>query len=413
MIAAESVDMKIAYLINQYPKTSHTFIRREIAALEIIGVTVYRVAIRGREEALVDDLDLRERELTHYILDGGILRIIVAVVVLATRRPGRFGLALLEALKLTFKSDRPKVFHLVYLAEACALGRYCGRHDIRHVHAHFGTNPAEVALLAHVLVDVTFSFTVHGPDEFDSPEYLGLREKIAKASFVAAISFYTRSQLLRWANRCDWSKVHVIRCGLEKSYFSNVGAASRSQNRFVSVARLSGQKGQLILLQAVKLLVEDGWSIQLVLAGDGELRPEIENSIDQLGLRSHVVVTGWLSNEAVRTEIERSRALILSSFAEGLPVVLMEAMAMGRPVLTTSVAGITELVRDGKEGWVYPPSSAVAIASAMRECMLATPERIDQLGEQAKRRCAELHLIDDSAAKLSALFTASLAEIQA
>jgi len=405
--------MKIAYLINQYPKTSHTFIRREIAALEIIGVTVYRVAIRGREDALVDDLDLRERELTDYILDGGIFRIIVAVVVMAVRYPGRFGSALFEALKLMRKTDRPKVFHLVYLAEACALALYCGQHDIRHVHAHFGTNPAEVALLAHILGDVTFSFTVHGPDEFDCPQYLGIREKIERASFVAAISYYTRSQLLRWANPGDWSKVHVIRCGLEKSYFLQVGAASKSPDRFVSVARLSGQKGQLILLQAVKLLVEEGSSIQLVLAGDGELRPEIESSIDQLGLRSHVVVTGWLSNQAVRTEIEKSRALILSSFAEGLPVVLMEAMAMGRPVLTTSVAGITELVRNGHEGWVYPPSSAEAIASAMRECMLAPPERIDQLGEQAKRRCAELHLIDDSAAKLSALFKASIAEIQA
>ena len=405
--------MKIAYLINQYPKTSHTFIRREIAALEIVGVKVHRIAIRGQKETLVDDLDLREREETHYILDGGLMRMMVALVVLAARSPGRFGSACLKALKLMSKTDRPKVFHLVYLAEACALARYCGQHDIRHVHAHFGTNPAEVALLAHILGNMSFSFTVHGPDEFDCPEYLGIREKIESASFVAAISFYTRSQLLRWANQRDWSKVHVIRCGLDKGYFANVGAASKSPDRFVSVARLSGQKGQLILLQAVKLLVEEGSAIQLVLAGDGELRSEVEESIDRLGIRSHVVVTGWLSNEAVRTEIEKSRALVLSSFAEGLPVVLMEAMAMGRPVLTTSVAGITELVRDGQEGWVYPPSSAVAIASAMRECMLATPERIDQLGEQAKRRCAEQHLIDDSAAKLSALFSASVAEIRA
>jgi colanic acid/amylovoran biosynthesis glycosyltransferase len=404
--------MKIAYLINQYPKTSHTFIRREIAALEIIGVTVHRVAIRGRDDVLVDDQDLRERELTHYILDGGILGIVAAVFVFATRCPRRFGSALLEALRLTSKTNRPKIFHLIYFAEACALARYCGRHDIHHVHAHFGTNPAEVALLAHIVGNLTFSFTVHGPDEFDCPQYLGIQEKIEKASFVAAISYYTRSQLLRWANPRDWDKVHVIRCGLEKNYFLEVGAASKIQDRFVSVARLSGQKGQLILLQAVKLLVEDGLSIQLVLAGDGELRPEIENSIDRLGLRSHVLITGWLSNQAVRTEIEKSRALILSSFAEGLPVVLMEAMAMGRPVLTTSVAGITELVRDGQEGWVYPPSSAEAIASAIRDCMEATPERIDQLGQQAKRRCAEQHLIDDSAMKLSALFTTSLAGIE-
>jgi colanic acid/amylovoran biosynthesis glycosyltransferase len=173
------------------------------------------------------------------------------------------------------------------------------------------------------------------------------------------------------------------------------------------VARLSEQKGQLVLLQAVRLLVEEGLPVQLALVGDGELRSEVEAAIDALELRAHVVVTGWLSNQAVRAEIESSRALVLSSFAEGLPIVLMEAMAMGRPVLTTSVAGITELVRDGREGWVYPPGSAEAIALAMRECMKTTPEGIDQIGERAKRRCAELHLVDDSALKLRDLFSAN------
>jgi glycosyltransferase involved in cell wall biosynthesis len=326
------------------------------------------------------------------------------VLLTAITRPRRFLKAMTETIRFTQKSDRPRWYHLIYLAEACTVARYCERHEIPHVHAHFGTNPAEVAMLASMVGNLTFSFTVHGPDEFDCPEYLGMRQKIRYASFVAAISSYTRSQLLRWADQSDWPKVQVIRCGLEKRYFSDVRAASLSQNRFVSVARLSRQKGQLILLQAVALLAGEGCQFEMVLVGDGELRNDIERSIDTLGIRSNIVITGWLSSEQVRTEIENSKALVLSSFAEGLPVVLMEAMAMGRPVLTSSVAGIPELVRDGCEGWVYPPSSVEAMASALRECLLASPETIDRLGKQAKSRCAEFHMIDDSAAKLCALF---------
>ncbi|SHJ85544.1 Glycosyltransferase involved in cell wall bisynthesis [Bradyrhizobium lablabi] len=395
--------MKIAYLINQYPKVSHTFIRREISALEGLGISIDRVAIRGWKEPLVDDLDLHERTLTFYILGIGFAKIAKDVLTLAISRPLRFFRALSEAIRFAQKTDRPRFYHLIYLAEACTLARYCEQHTINHVHAHFGTNPAEVATLASIVGNLTYSFTVHGPDEFDCPEFLGLRKKIQYARFVAAISFYTKSQLLRWADQSDWSKVHVIRCGLETRYFSEVRAASLNQNRFVSVGRLSRQKGQLILLQAVALLVKEGRPIQLVLAGDGELRDEIEHSIDRLNLRSNVVVTGWVSNDSVRKEIEHSRALVLSSFAEGLPVVLMEAMAMARPVLTSSVAGIPELVRNGQEGWVYPPSSVEETASALRECLMASSETIDQLGQQAKSRCAEFHIIDKSAANLAAL----------
>jgi colanic acid/amylovoran biosynthesis glycosyltransferase len=396
--------MKIAYLINQYPKVSHTFIRREINALEALGLSVRRIAIRGWTEQLVDDLDIRERAVTHYILKTSLIKFVIDVLVIGVTRPIRFFRAMSEALMLARKSDRPRFYHLIYLVEACVVTRYCEDNAIHHIHAHFGTNPAEVALLAHIIGSLTFSFTVHGPDEFDCPEFLGLGSKIRAASFVAAISYYTRSQLMRWADHRDWSKIHVIRCGLDDRYFSNTRTPSQNENRFVSVARLSRQKGQLVLLQAISLLVNEGQSINLVLVGDGELRDDIERSIDLLGIRSNVVITGWLSNDAVRTEIENSRALVLSSFAEGLPVVLMEAMAMGRPVLTSSVAGITELVRSGSEGWVYPPSSVEAIASALRECLAAPPETIDEIGQRAKLRCAEFHMIDKSAACLLGLF---------
>src|ERR1700736_4088733 len=189
----------IAYLITQYPKVSHTFIRREITALERQGIEVVRIALRGwDDDAVIDPDDLRERARTMYVLQGGMFRLAYATVAVAVRRPGRFARSLWLALRFTRRSDRPAVWHFAYLAEACRLLPWLSAAHVQHIHAHFGTNSTEVALFAHLLSGLGYSFTVHGPDEFDKPEFIRLPEKIRRARFVVAISSFTRSQLFRW-----------------------------------------------------------------------------------------------------------------------------------------------------------------------------------------------------------------------
>lgn len=395
--------MKIAYLINQYPKVSHSFIRREILALERQGFEVERFALRGWADQLVDAEDLREREKTRYLLRDGAPALVKAMLSELVRAPGSFLGAAKLALRMARRADRPLPLHLIYLAEACRMVGWMRESGVRHLHAHFGTNPAEVAMLARELGGPAYSFTVHGPEEFDKPEFLHIKEKIARSAFVVAISSFGRSQLFRWIPYTDWPKVEIVHCGLEPAFHAGPAVPPPVAPRLVCVGRLCEQKGQLLLVRAVAQLVARGVAVELVLAGDGEMRSEIETLIARHQLHNVVRITGWISSDQVREEILASRALALPSFAEGLPVVVMESMALRRPVLTTYVAGIPELVHDGENGWLIPAGDVDAVAAGL-ERVLATPlDQIAIMGERAHLRAVERHSIDTEAAKLAVL----------
>lgn len=403
--------MKVAYLINQYPKVSHTFIRREIAALERIGVSVERIALRGWDADVADAEDAAERERTRYVLRGGVAGLVAGGLAAAIRQPLRMARALGMAWRMSRRSERPFPWHVIYVFEAARLVRWMAGAQARHVHAHFGTNSAEVAMLAHVLGDVTYSFTAHGPEEFDKPEALGLSTKVSLAAFVVAISSFGRSQLCRWVPGAHWNKVEVVHCGLEADFFERPDALRGTRvPRLVCVGRLCEQKGQLLLVSAAAALARQGVEFELVLAGDGEMRPDIEAAIAASGLGDRVHITGWISSARVKSELLAARALVLPSFAEGLPVVIMEAMALGRPVISTFIAGIPELVRDGKEGWLIPAGDVDALAQAMRECLETGDERLLEIGRAGHARVLERHQVDTEAARLKRLFADAIGE---
>ena len=404
MNPSSSPKLRVAYLVNQYPKVSHSFIRREILALEQQGVSILRIAVRGWSEPLADPLDKVERTRTRYLLHSGIPRLLGAVVRITLTRPTRIWNAFRLMLSMWRRSDRSPLPHLAYLAEACELVGWLAQERISHLHAHFGTNPAEVAMLAHELGGPTYSFTVHGPEEFDKPEALGLGEKGHRADFVIAISSFGRSQLYRWLKMADWPKVKVVHCGLEQTFHEGSPEETSTAARLVCVGRLCEQKGQLLLIQAAHHLVSLGQTFELVLAGDGEMRGEIEALVDHLDLRNTVRITGWIGSEQVRAELLAARALVLPSFAEGLPVVIMESMALRRPVITTFIAGIPELVRDVENGWLVPAGDVDRLAAAMKDCLSASAQELERRGAAAQKRVLARHDVAIEAAKLAALF---------
>jgi len=401
----EGLGVKVAYFINQYPKVSHSFIRREILALERQGLAIDRIALRGWDAAVPDADDARERERTHYLLRRGALGLVVPTLRIALGGPRRFIRALRLAVRMSrLAPSRPLAFHLVYLAEACALTVLCRRLGSRHVHAHFGTNSTEVVMLARALGGAGYSFTVHGPEEF--MEAMGLEEKIRRAEFAVAISSYGRGQLYLRSPVEDWPKIHVVHCGLERDFHEVVPIPVPDVPRLVCVGRLCEAKGQLLLVQACGLLAAKQIPFELVLAGDGPIRDRIEQSIDACSLRGQVRITGWLSGSQVRDEILAARALVLPSFAEGLPVVLMEAMALRRPVLTTFIAGIPELVVHGQNGWLFPAGSIEMLEAALAECLSAPRELLQAYGDAGHRRVTQRHDIDIEARKLAQRFAA-------
>ena len=394
----------VAYLVNQYPKVSHSFIRREILALEAQGIQVERIALRGWDADVVDTQDHQEREKTRYLLQGSKIGLLLDTIKVALVHPKHFFSALRLAIKMGFRADRPLPLHLIYLAEACRAFLWLKNSGAQHFHAHFGTNSTEVVMLTHALGGPNYSFTVHGPEEFDKPEFLGLPEKIRRSAFVVAISSFGRSQLFRLVDFAQWSKIQVVHCGLEKSFHAITPRPIPSEPRLVCVGRLCEQKGQLLLVEAAYQLAKKGIAFQLVLAGDGEMRAEIEALISRYQLTSNIRITGWISSDQVREEILASRALVLPSFAEGLPVVIMEAMALHRPVLSTYVAGIPELVIPGENGLLFPAGSVDALAETMEHFLAYSDDVLQNMGVAAYQRVIQRHDIDTEAARLAELF---------
>jgi len=398
--------LHIAYILNSYPQPSHSFIRREIRALEAQGHNVTRLAMRAGDAPLVDTQDIEEAAATHYVLRAGAMALLRATVLNLSLNPIRFASAMALAWRCGRRSEAGVFKHLIYLGEAAYTAKVCEAGDIIHTHAHFGTNATAVAMLCHALGGPQYSFTVHGPEEYDAPRVLSLGEKIARSKFTVAITSYGRSQLSRWATPADWDKIKVVHCGVDTSHFPAPVPMPAGSARFVAIGRFVEQKGQLLALEAMAELVKSQKDAHLTLIGDGEMRAQIEARIDALNLTNHITLTGWVDEARILAELQNAHALLMPSFAEGLPMVIMEAMAAGRVVIATYIAGIPELVQDGKTGWLVPAGDAHALSTAMADLAQTPSEVLADMADAARTRVLARHDVQTEAAKLAGFIAA-------
>ena len=397
--------MTVAYVLNTYPQPSHSFIRREVRALEAAGLPILRLAMRRPSVPLVDPLDHEEEAQTEYVLEKGALALGTGVLSRLFKSPGAWWSGLCLAMRAGKRHPMGRLRHLIYFAEACYIANRCDVADIHHIHSHFGTNSASVAMLTHRVGGPSYSFTVHGPEEFDAPAALSLGDKMANAAFTVAISRFGRSQLCRWVDHAHWPRLKVVHCGIDPAKFPTPDAITDGPPRLVSIGRFSEQKGQLVLVEAMAQIVERHPEAELSLVGDGDMRPHIEAAIRSHGLERNVTLTGWLSEEEVRGELTRAQALVMPSFAEGLPMVIMEAMAAGRPVIATYIAGIPELVQPGKTGWLVPAGDAGALARAVDDLARCEASSLTQMGKAGRARALDRHDVGKEAAKLATYFS--------
>jgi glycosyltransferase involved in cell wall biosynthesis len=398
----------IAYLTNVYARSSDLYIRGEVAHLRALGFTVHTFSIRRPHlRELVSDEVRREYAGTEFVLDAGVIRLILAWFRTMVRSPRRALAAVRLAMQIGWPGLKGRLWPLAYLIEAAYLAERLRSKGVEHLHNHIGEGSASVAMLTSLLADVPFSMEIHGPSEFDRPTELALGAKIHRAAFTVAVSDFTRSQLYRWSSHADWPKIHVVHCGLEGTFLDGGVTAIPNVPRFIYVGRLTEQKGPLLLVEAVRRLVADGLTVEVVMIGDGPLRRPIEELVGQLGLQEHVRLAGLQGSAAVREEIKGARAMVLPSFAEGLPRVLVEALALGRPVISTYVAGIPELVVPGVCGWLVPAGSVETLVEAMREVLLAPIAELERLGRAGAALAAERHSAATETAKLAALILQS------
>jgi len=353
--------MRIAYLTGEHPRATDTFIQREVAGLRALGVDVQTFSVRRPGiEQLVGEEQKAEFDRTTYLLPPNLLQLIGSHLKLL--RNGRYW----RSLKLAWKTRQPGLrgllYQLFYFLEAGILARQLQIRQIQHLHNHLATSSGTVAMLAAELGNFTFSFTLHGPYIFFEPYQWHLSEKIDRALFICCISHYCRSQGMVFASIEAWNRMHIIHCGIDPALFKPVSHQSTG-NRLLYVGRLAAVKGLPILLESLAKLVSSYPDLELTVVGDGSDRELLEALTDSLNLRSHVKFVGYQSQTEVRHHLQQTDIFVMASFAEGVPVVLMEAMAAGVPVVATQIAGVSELVEHGINGYLVPAGDVETLAN--------------------------------------------------
>jgi glycosyltransferase involved in cell wall biosynthesis len=366
---------RVAYICSLYPAVSHTFVQREIDALRDGGAEIATFSIHeAGAEHLLAAADREAFRTTHAILPVTALRLIATHLSLVLRAPRAYLSTLALALRLAPDLARGTIWQAFYFAEAVLLWRECSRRDIRHIHAHMGNVAADTAMLAAHLGGLveprrgwSWSLTLHGPDELFDVRHFRLTEKVLRAAFVVCISEYTRSQLMAICPVETWKKLHVVHAGIPVDDFTARGKKpAEDRPRVLFVGRLVPQKGHAVLLDAVALLRARGIETELLLAGEGPTRGQLEARAALLGVAEQTCFLGAVGQEEIRELYEEASVFCLPSFAEGLPTVLMEAMALELPVVSTRINGVPELVRDRETGLLVTPGRADELADAIQ-----------------------------------------------
>ncbi|MCA0995290.1 glycosyltransferase [Alloyangia pacifica] len=393
---------KLAYLTGEYPRASDTFIQREVAALRAMGHEVLTCSIRTTgAEHLVGPEQRAEHAQTFKVLDAcrTPLRLLRAHA-RWLRSPARYLRALALAWRTAPKGLKGRAYNLIYFAEAGVLADHLAAAGVQHLHNHIAKASCTVAMLASELSGIPYSFTIHGPDIFFEPHHWRIDEKTRRARFVACISAYCRAQLMCFADAADWPKLQIVHCGIDPERYA---PAAQSGQSLLFVGRLAGVKGVPVLLRALADLVPRHPDLRLRLIGDGPERAALERKAAELGLEGRVEFLGYRSQAEVAEALSAADIFVLPSFAEGVPVVLMEAMAAQLPVVTTRIAGVPELVEHGASGLLVPPGEAGALAAAL-DSLLSDPDAHRRMGAAGRAKVVAEFDIETEAAKLSALF---------
>jgi len=378
---------------------------REIRTLRALGFDVRVVSILrpDRDPGQLSPEEAEESRLTFSVLGSGASRILSAHLRTLLRHPLAYVATLAYAIRMGGRDMGRAFSHVLYFAEAVVAGDHLARAGVTHFHTHFSSTPA---LIAARLFRLHFSLTIHGPDEFNDVLGFHMAEKVARGSFVAAISRFAASQIMRASAPRDWAKVHVLPLGVDPQAFAPQPRADRSAGepfRIVSVGRLAPAKAYHLLIAAVARLVEKSRKVELTIVGDGPERRSLEEAVSQRKLDDIVRLAGPCNHDHVIDFYARADAFALASFAEGVPVVLMEAMAMEIPCVATWINGVPELIRNGIDGLLVPPADEEALADAL-EKLIDDPALGARLGASGRRRVLDLYNLERNSARLGDTF---------
>lgn len=381
----------IGYLCSEYPAISHTFIFREIESLRKAGMTVHTASIRKPSNLQVmTSAEQAEAAGTLMVLSTPLPLMLGAHLHCLKKNPAGYLRMAATSLKLLFSGPKSPIKAVAYFAEAAILLQWIHRHGITHIHEHFANPTAIVAILMKSYGGVSYSISVHGPDIFYTVDSAMLAEKIRHAAFVRCISHYCRSQIMRISEPQTWHKHHIVRCGVDPDQYTPRPEPHNSVPSILCVGRLVPAKGQYILLEACALLKKEGLRFQLTIIGEGPDKLILEKAAASGNMNGSVTFTGALGQDKVRDYYDRADLFVLASFAEGVPVVLMEAMAKEIPVISTRITGIPELIEHEKEGLLATPGDEKDLACQIRK-LLNNPQQRRDLGVSGRKKVMTLY----------------------
>lgn len=401
--------MRIAYLTGEYPRATDTFIQREVAVLRENGVDLHSFSVRRTgDEHIVGPEQKAERDRTFYILPVNPIALLVAHLTLIFSSPGNY----LRALSLAWSTRQHgllgTLYQLFYFAEAGILAKQIKVKQIQHLHNHFADSSCTVSMLAAELGGFSFSFTMHGPYIFFEPHRWRIDEKIKRALFTCCISHYCRSQGMIFAPFDKWDQLHIIHCGVDPALF-NLVSHDEPGKQLLYAGRLATVKGLPILFESLAALKPSHPDILLTVVGDGPDRSKLEHMTTQLGLDENVKFVGYQSQADVRKHMQQTHVFVLPSFAEGVPVSLMEAMAAGIPVVTTQIAGVSELVEEGISGYLVPPGDVISLTDRIKTLLIDNQLRA-RLGAAGRAKVEKDFNIHHEVGRLHRVITAALQE---
>ena len=395
--------MKLAYLLSEYPTLGHTYLLREVRQLRELGWEIQTISVRrpGQPPSPPSAAETEELNTTWYIVGGNPFEHLRCHAATFFTRPVRYLRGLATAWQYGRFHPRRTLLATAYFAEAVYAGHRLRAAGITHVHSVYSTT---VALILSRIFDIDLSMTLHGPTEFIDPEGFAIREKVRTAQLVCAISYFGRSQIMLWSSSSDWHKLDVTPLGVDATGWKRAEFRERpSPFELISVGRLAAIKGYPLLLEAMAQLSSQGRDVRLTLAGDGPDRASLEAQARRLGIADCVVFAGWKNQDELRQLYLNSDACVLSSFAEGVPVVLMEAMATGVPCVAPRINGIPELIRDGIDGLLFTASNIEELVAAVGRLM-DDPDLRRRMAESCPKRIADKYDLQNNVRDLSEIF---------
>ncbi|MDM8557011.1 glycosyltransferase family 4 protein [Desulfococcaceae bacterium HSG7] len=404
MNANNSNKKSIAYLASEYPGISHTFIFREILTLRELGFEVKTASIRKPENLdIMTFAEKADADATLYIKSTSLFKAVGYHLRLLLRSPTDYFAMVRAMVKYTLNGARIMVKGIGYLAEAGVLLDWMHKKNVDHIHVHFANPAATVAMIAAAYGTISYSLSVHGPDVFYNVTPNLLAEKIKKALFVRCISYFCQSQLKRLVSFQRWSKFQIVRCGINPDIFRPRPEPHNTIPEIVCVGRLVPAKGQHILLDAFGQLQKRGVKAHLTYVGDGEDRDSLEQAAQNMGISASVTFTGAVGQNDVHQYYDRADMFVLASFAEGVPVVLMEAMAKEIVAVSTSITGIPELIDNERDGILVPASDAEGLADRIEQ-LIKDPALRMELGFQGRQKVKKKYDLDRNCKEMAALF---------